>query len=88
MTEVTSVKGHALTNILRKSVSKVHKYARKARGCPKYVVEQSYHEYVVELSIDISAGRETHQSIYQTRIFRNTICMEKTQYSFCMIAGH
>jgi predicted transcriptional regulator len=56
MTEVTSVKGHALTNILRKSAAKVQKYARKARGCPKYVVEQSCPEYVVEQSIDISAG--------------------------------
>ena len=68
MTEVTSVKGHALTNILRKSAAKVHKYARKARGCPKYVVEQSFPEYVVEQSIDISVGRETNQIIYQIGI--------------------
>jgi hypothetical protein len=48
MTEVTSVKGHALINILRKSATKVQNYARKARGCPKYVAEQSYPKYVVE----------------------------------------
>jgi hypothetical protein len=70
MTEVTSVKGHALTNILRKSAAKVQKYARKARGCPKYVVEQSCPEYVAEQSIDISAGRETNQSIYQTGLLQ------------------